>query len=406
MHVALCLRTAVQAPTLLQLGTASSDTASASLPRTTMSQTAPTPQDVVEHILDHLRTDTATLRACALVCSSWTLRSQQHLFRRVRLTPVGGNTPVADQWERLLSCLTKSPHLRPHIRTLAIKGLTDKENLFVPANLSRLFPRVSTLQLSGIMQMQLIPALTTLEHLRCMLTCNVTPEYDLRPPYNLPKLRTLEISGAITFAAPFQDFLLSCIEQLGVAGDVESAALLCDFRTDLPNRHFAAFLHTRSTSFRRLELNLEFIEGEGKTRRFRALPMCADDMIFTAWDLGDVLHVEELKITTVPCAPEHTRPAFLALLSTTRFPSLETLMVEILPRRRGRDRSASYRAPVMQPLPHKLLRRLRRVQVMFRDISAVHDLGHLLSIFRLKGRPDIVEVDLGKATLVTSADAQ
>jgi hypothetical protein len=239
-----------------------------------MSQTAPTPHDVVEQILDLLRADTATLRACALVCSSWTLRSQQHIFHRVRLVPLGGVTPVAEQWERLLSCLTKSPHLRPHIRTLAVKGLPDVENLSAPADLSRLFPRVSTLQLSGMIQMQLIPALPALEHLKCMLTCNVVPEYDLRPPYDLPKLRTLEISGAIRFASPYQDYFLSCIEKLGVTSDVESAVLLCDFRTDLPNRHFAAFLHTRSAAFRRLELNLEFIEGEGKTRRFRAY-LCA-----------------------------------------------------------------------------------------------------------------------------------
>jgi hypothetical protein len=134
--------------------------------------------------------------------------------------------------------------------------------------------------------------------------------------------------------------------------------------------------------------------------------MCADDTMLTDWNLGDVLHVEQLKITAVPCASEHTRPAFLALLSTTRFPSLDTLMVEILPRLRGRDRSASYRAHVMRPLPHELLRRLRRVQVMFRDISEVHDLGHLLSVFRVRGQPDIVEVDLGNARLITSAGAQ
>ena len=44
------------------------------------------PQEVVEDILDYLRTDSRSLHACSLVCKAWVPRSSYHLFRHILLT--------------------------------------------------------------------------------------------------------------------------------------------------------------------------------------------------------------------------------------------------------------------------------------------------------------------------------
>jgi hypothetical protein len=66
----------------------------------------------------------------------------------------------------------------------------------------------------------------------------------------------------------------------------------------------------------------------------------------------------------------------------------------------------SYRVPATEPLPQEMLRGLHRVRLVFRNIDVIHDIELLLSVFHLKGRPDIVEIDLGQATLAESADAR
>jgi hypothetical protein len=101
-----------------------------------------------------------------------------------------------------------------------------------------------------------------------------------------------------------------------------------------------------------------------------------------------------------------TLPAFRALLSTTRFSSLRTLEMEIASDGSGQGLPVSYRVPATGPLPQEMLRRLHRVRIVFRNIDVIHDIELLLSVFRLKGRPDIVEIDMGQATLAESANVR
>jgi hypothetical protein len=103
-----------------------------------------TTQDVLEQIFLLLRGDTATLRACALVCSSWTLPSHEQLFHRIELIQRKHHrAPVSERWRRLLLCLIDSPHLGPRIHSLAVQGSMTAE-LATQGNLGPLFPRVSS----------------------------------------------------------------------------------------------------------------------------------------------------------------------------------------------------------------------------------------------------------------------
>ena len=43
------------------------------------------PFELTDTILDHLRHDRSSLRACSLVCSEWLNRSRRHLFRSVTI---------------------------------------------------------------------------------------------------------------------------------------------------------------------------------------------------------------------------------------------------------------------------------------------------------------------------------
>jgi hypothetical protein len=364
----------------------------------------------MEHVFALLQGDTATLHACALVCSSLTLISQEQLLRRISLIEVRrGRTPVSYRWDRLLSCLTSFPHLRPRIRSLAVEGPRNADLATHAVDLGVLFPRVSTLELSGVLQLTLILALNILIHLRFQLSglpirrsrtgdLNFNIVWDGVVPPSAPILRTLEVSGP--FAEKYQEHVLSWIESTGVASDIESAVFACRWQTQhWPIRHLAALLHGCRPSLRRLVLNLGWIRGECEPSTVPQLSD-ADDIVLAAQSLVNVPHVEELKITALPS--DTAFPAILAFLRTTCFPSLRALEVEIAHEVPMRE-AAVYRATPSTgalaewALPDDVLSRLQRVRLAFRNIDVIYDLGHILSVFGLDGMPGVVEVDLGSA---------
>jgi hypothetical protein len=188
----------------------------------------------------------------------------------VELIQVKEGSPVAERWQRLISCLENSPHLRPYVRTLAIEGPRVTLVLPAPADLGRLFPRVLSLELSGVILLPLMLALPTLKHLLCKVDefqrqlpaqghTHVVNEGASSPP---PKLRTLEFSGR--YSATYQPLLIPWIERTGVAKDLESALLTCHFRN---HPTLTAFLHTRPSCFRRLELRIMGYGGQGRIQQ-------------------------------------------------------------------------------------------------------------------------------------------
>jgi hypothetical protein len=152
-------------------------------------------------------------------------------------------------------------------------------------------------------------------------------------------------------------------------------------------RPFAAWYWTSTGSQRKVRLSIA-----------SHFPICAEGIAITAPDLGDVANIEELRVTVGNSLSAPPFPAILAFLSTTRFPSLRTLEMEITPRWPAASLPDRYR-----PLPHELVDRLHHVRFVFRNYDAIQDIEmeRMLSVFRREGQPDIVEVDLGTATLTT-----
>lgn len=81
------------------------------------------PQELVDHILDYLVDDHATLRACARVAQAWLPSSRRHLFARISLKATSPHNGPADpqaRCQRLYKLLQRSPEIIAHIRTLEI----------------------------------------------------------------------------------------------------------------------------------------------------------------------------------------------------------------------------------------------------------------------------------------------
>jgi hypothetical protein len=105
-----------------------------------------------------------------------------------------------------------------------------------------------------------------------------------------------------------------------------------------------------------------------------------------------------LKIIVLPRASAFSK--ILAFLRTTRFLSLCTLEIEVFHKTRyfsTLDLSADALAVSHKFVP---MGSLHRVRLVFRNVDVIYDLEHLLSVFRLEGVPDIVEVCTGTATLI------
>jgi hypothetical protein len=133
-------------------------------------------------------------------------------------------------------------------------------------------------------------------------------------------------------------------------------------------------------------------------------PIRAEGIAVTAPDLGDVANIEELRVTIENSLSAPPFPTILAFLSTTRFPSLRTLEMEITPSLIWPVASLPDR---YSPLPHELVDRLHHVRLVFHGFDAIQDIemDRMLSVFRREGQPDIVEVDLG-TTILTAGPTE
>lgn len=79
------------------------------------------PQELVDHIIDHLHDDRLTLNHCSLVSRAWLPTSRLHLFAKVSLTVSPANTlDPTELCKRLHRLLSTTPSLIPNIRELDI----------------------------------------------------------------------------------------------------------------------------------------------------------------------------------------------------------------------------------------------------------------------------------------------
>ncbi|KAG5638216.1 hypothetical protein H0H81_001217 [Sphagnurus paluster] len=77
------------------------------------------PQELVDHIIDHLYDDTLTLNSCSLVCHAWLPTSRLHLFSKISLKVTPAVAP-SELCKRLHRLLTSSPYIIPYIRELDV----------------------------------------------------------------------------------------------------------------------------------------------------------------------------------------------------------------------------------------------------------------------------------------------
>ncbi|KAF8149395.1 hypothetical protein B0H34DRAFT_733595 [Crassisporium funariophilum] len=81
------------------------------------------PQELIDHILDHLHDDSVALNNCALVCQAWLPTSRLHLFSKISLkatSPHNGPAVPQERCKRLHALLVRSPEIIYNIRELEI----------------------------------------------------------------------------------------------------------------------------------------------------------------------------------------------------------------------------------------------------------------------------------------------
>lgn len=78
------------------------------------------PQELADHIIDHLHDSPAALRSCSLVCHAWLPTSRLHLFFKVAFRASPDGCPSNELCKRLYNLLSASPDIIPNIHELEI----------------------------------------------------------------------------------------------------------------------------------------------------------------------------------------------------------------------------------------------------------------------------------------------
>jgi hypothetical protein len=134
--------------------------------------TSQVPPDLIEHIFNALpiyhSSGLATLRACAVVHSSWTQRAQARLFHTVFVGMFKKGTNLGTlptvPWGSLVGSLERCQHLRPLVRALII--CAPLPDALLPRLSPVLFPSVIALMWQAYAETRIlahVPALESLE---------------------------------------------------------------------------------------------------------------------------------------------------------------------------------------------------------------------------------------------------
>ncbi len=179
------------------------------------------PQELIDTIIDYLYNDTHSLRACALVASSWSGRSQQNLFSRITLA----GRPWPDKPKGLTSAelFSRLIESAPHISTLVqhLEIIDDDVVLSCDRWLGR---SISVLN-------NILPALTSLGTLHInfsgVLWCDIPGIHtSFLSAFKLPDLRKVTISNFTM--VPSLDRLFTLFEGSNVADICLLDVTTCD----------------------------------------------------------------------------------------------------------------------------------------------------------------------------------
>jgi hypothetical protein len=78
------------------------------------------PQELADHIIDHLHDNPLALRRCSLVCHAWLPTSRLHLFSKIAFRASPDGCPSNELCKRLYALLSTSPDIIPNIHELEI----------------------------------------------------------------------------------------------------------------------------------------------------------------------------------------------------------------------------------------------------------------------------------------------
>lgn len=150
------------------------------------------PQELVDHVIDHLYGDRKALYSCALTCRNWSQSAQGHLFKKFVVS------------KKSLLFLETTPALWPYVKQLDIQGLSTAVS-FSASRLS-LFKHLKSLSLTAFFTsddrenptrsfFDDFPPLETLEELDIQYFCFSSPEEVIRLTRFLPRLQDLRLFG-------------------------------------------------------------------------------------------------------------------------------------------------------------------------------------------------------------------
>lgn len=142
----------------------------------------PLPPELIDHVIDELWNDTRSLRICTLVCNSWRISSQWHLFQRIHVGLVGEQETSSDRRLDEYRRFLLSSNRRSIVRELRIYRPTGINS---PLTCGELF-----------VLLQYTPSLRKLTLQGINLRTTTEGDFDKTLPFaRLPSLRTLDISG-------------------------------------------------------------------------------------------------------------------------------------------------------------------------------------------------------------------
>lgn len=119
-----------------------------------MNETRRFPQELVDHVIDHLHYDPNSLQHCSTVSKGWTHAAQFHMFQTILIQD-------GTQLVRFAKLVESCPHLAMHVRTLCLKTYRHYMSPIsapyllnwirdVPQTLSGKLPRVRALEFQHV----------------------------------------------------------------------------------------------------------------------------------------------------------------------------------------------------------------------------------------------------------------
>jgi hypothetical protein len=372
------------------------------------------PPDTVHQILDDLDGDRLSLRACALVHSSWALASQARLFHTVAIDQ-------REKWRALVHLLKTSPHIRPLLRRLDLviprqwwDGHFLQDDDFVEPLLA-LFPRVDHVtQRHGPLMDALFCRLPSLVSLELHEVMTLEKDATLSHPCS-----SHELAGALA------------LRSLVVTDVTQIAGWLL-----MPEW---IQMRVHGQSLRRLEISLPWAEdGPAHRRMYEALTVLEElTLDVSAWgsrlnDFGwcslesrlqtSLTHcITALALGRIPVSRLHLHmftglgyenlSFLLGPLRETSFPELRQLciLLKVPTYTYGHETRGELSIDIMaasaKELRHWTLRpsvadRLESVVIEMKNITDFHHTTAFLELFGHANRPGVLRVSSGGARLL------